>query len=260
MRRLTFAVFVALLLVVGAPVYAGGSWLEPSAVRVEPGETLTLSGRVSRGQLGWVDDGPYFAYLSGESTVVVTSGLGGGKTDIPLGELLMERIDSNNMHVSVEVTVPADIAPGEYWVTHCNDPCTEGFGDLVGALLFVGMDPTDIGGNVATTDDSTTTSTTVQTASKTTSTTLAPTTTTEASAATSTRVESASGTTTATTAPISTTTIDTNAAFTGEASGLSDTASAAETSPSDRNLQLVAASTAVTVCLGSIFVYRRRRA
>jgi hypothetical protein len=31
--------------------------------------------------------------------------------------------------------------PGEYWVNACNDPCEKGFGDLIGSILYVGMDP-----------------------------------------------------------------------------------------------------------------------
>lgn len=134
---------LATMVVLAVPLVAvaGGSWLEPTGVRVEPGDTLTLSGAVSRGQLGWVEDGPFFAYMSGETTLMITSVSGGGETDVPLGEIFMEKIDEYNMQLSVEVTIPLDTPPGEYWVIHCNDPCTSGIGDLFGAQLFVGVDP-----------------------------------------------------------------------------------------------------------------------
>jgi hypothetical protein len=137
------AALLAMMMALAVPLaaVAGGSWLEPTGVRVEPGDTLSLSGPVSRGQLGWVEDGPFFAYLSGETTVMITSVSGGGKTDVPLGEIFMEKIDENNMQLSVEVTIPPETPPGEYWVIHCNEPCTSGFGDLFGAQLFVSVDP-----------------------------------------------------------------------------------------------------------------------
>jgi hypothetical protein len=126
---------------------AGGSWLEPTRVRVEAGETITLSGEVAAGQQGWVDEGPYFAYLSGAtygSTINARSD--GLETDVLLGQLVIDA-GGESARISIEFTLPGDVPPGEYWVTACNMPCREGFGDLIGATLFVGVDaPTGDGG------------------------------------------------------------------------------------------------------------------
>jgi hypothetical protein len=142
LRRSLLAVVAAgfVALPAGAAL-AGGSWLEPSWVRVEPGDEMTLTATVSRGQLGWVDDRPFYAYLQGDEYGVVTaSGFGGTATDVMLG-LLEITTGSPNLAVSVDVVVPANTPRGEYQVTVCNDPCTTGLGDLIGAVLFVGIDP-----------------------------------------------------------------------------------------------------------------------
>lgn len=120
---------------------AGGSWLEPSWERVEPGDTVTLRGDVSTGQLGWVDGGPYYVYLSGDSYgITLDEGLGGSRTDVPLGELSIDAA-GGWAQASIEVRIPNDAPPGEYWITVCNDPCRTGFGDLIGSILYVSMDP-----------------------------------------------------------------------------------------------------------------------
>lgn len=102
-----------------------------------------MTGDVFPGTLGWVNDGPFFLYLQGEGFGnVLTEGYGGAKTDIPLGELTLgKRIQALN--VSAVITIPENTPPGEYWVTACNEPCTTGLGDLIGAVLYVGIDPPD---------------------------------------------------------------------------------------------------------------------
>ncbi len=135
------AIVALLILTSATPALAGGSWLEPSAERVEVDETIRLSGDVSEGQLGWVEDGPYYAYMWGENYgTILEEAAGGWVTDVPLGQLEIEA-DDGWAQVSLEFAVPADVPPGEYWIYACNDPCTTGFGDLIGAVLYVGVDP-----------------------------------------------------------------------------------------------------------------------
>ncbi len=110
-------------------------------MRVEAGETIALSADVSPGQLGWVQDGPYFAYLSGSSHGrTISEGSGGLETDVLLGQLEVEP-QGDSARASIEFTLPADVPLGEYRVTVCNRPCRTGFGDLIGSTLFVGIDP-----------------------------------------------------------------------------------------------------------------------
>ncbi len=125
---------------VGA-VQAGGTWLEPSDIRVEAGETLALKATVYRGTLGWVDDGPFYLYLRGDTFgAAVSEGYGGTATDVLLGDLDFGPA-AQQLRVSADVTIPENTPPGEYWITACNDPCTTGLGDLVGAVVYVGIDP-----------------------------------------------------------------------------------------------------------------------
>ncbi len=217
------------------PALAGGSWLEPTFVRVEPGETLTLSGPVSVGQLGWVKDGPFYAYLSGESIAVITSVMGGAETDVLLGEIAMEPIDSSNMQLTVEVTIPDDTAPGEYWVTHCNNPCTSGFGDLFGSQLYVGMDPP--------TDDAVETTTTV-----------APTTTVP-------QQQSGTDSSGATTATVTSTTDDTAVVAIGEASGPTNGGLGSEPPPKGAGptAPVLAVIAMLVVGVGLFVTFRLRR-
>lgn len=133
----------ALIILTAAPSGAGGSWLDPTWVRVEAGDRIELSGDVSTGQLGWINDGPYYAYLNGEDYgILLDESFGGNQTDVLLGELQITA-SGNWADVSVAFTLPDDLPPGEYWVTACNDPCVQGFGDLIGSVLYVGMDPPD---------------------------------------------------------------------------------------------------------------------
>jgi hypothetical protein len=130
-----------LTILTAAPAGASGSWLEPNWVRVEAGDRISLSGDVSPGQLGWVEDGPYFAYLSGATYgITIDEGIGGNQTDVPLGELSIDTT-AGGARVAVTFSLPDDAPPGEYWVNFCNDPCQKGFGDLIGSILYVGMDP-----------------------------------------------------------------------------------------------------------------------
>lgn len=122
-------------------MWAGGSWLEPSWERVEAGDRVELAGDFSRGAYGWLVDGPFFAYLQGETYGRVTaSGNGGATTDVPLGPLQIEDA-GGNLTASISFNLAHDVPPGEYWVMICNDPCTTGIGDLLGGVIYVGIDP-----------------------------------------------------------------------------------------------------------------------
>ncbi len=145
LRRYIAAAAAAAFIITGVgAAQAGGTWLEPSDTRIEAGDKVEFTATVDRGTLGWVDDGPYYVYLQGDGFgEVIEEGLGGSATDVSLGELDFAD-QSPQLDVAAIVTIPADTPPGEYWVTVCNDPCTTGLGDLVGALVYVGVDPPDV--------------------------------------------------------------------------------------------------------------------
>lgn len=116
---------------------AGGSWLESYRDSYQPGESVVMRGGVSPGQLGWVEDGPFFAYLRvdpdpwGGCFICIQDG------DIYLGELAIQEPRLGLLHVSITFTLPEDLIDGEYWVVYCNNPCTQGLGDLIGGLVVV---------------------------------------------------------------------------------------------------------------------------
>ncbi len=56
------------------PAGAGGSHLSPVRDRYEVGDVATLVAYTSGGQLGWVQDGPFYAYLVGEETTLWADG------------------------------------------------------------------------------------------------------------------------------------------------------------------------------------------
>lgn len=115
--------------------------MEPDSIRVEAGEQIALSADVSQGAAGWVDSGPYFAYLSGETFGLTQTTSGGGiATDVELGELVTEIIGAG-AGVTLTATIPLRTPPGEYQIVVCNQPCTSGLGDLLGGTVFVGVDP-----------------------------------------------------------------------------------------------------------------------
>lgn len=136
--RVGLAAATILVLLTGTGL-AGGSWIESYRDNYRPGETVVMRGDVSPGQLGWVDDGPFYAYLRVDPNAAVGANTFPyiDESDLYLGELVLEELSSGWIHVSLMFTLPADIPDGEYSVTYCNDPCTEGLGDLAGGYVKV---------------------------------------------------------------------------------------------------------------------------
>lgn len=121
----------ALVIVVAfaAPAWAGGTWLELDKDSYQPGERAVATAVVSQGALGWVDDGPFYAYLDEANSVPAIIG-------VPLGQLQLDSPTDMNVFVTLDFQVP-DVAPGVYAIVYCNDPCTEGLGDLIGGQITV---------------------------------------------------------------------------------------------------------------------------
>jgi len=138
------------------PAGAGGTWLSPVEDRYEPGENAAIVGYVDgpATKAGTPAGGPYFGYLRVNPTEAYR-GMGEAdahptwpfvdRTDLPLGEVdaspPVAETWAGRWRIALEFTVPPDLTPGPYEVVVCNDPCTQGFGDVIGATVFVGVDP-----------------------------------------------------------------------------------------------------------------------
>jgi hypothetical protein len=133
-RRIVLAFTATLLVVLGgaAPAYAGGANLQPVQDRYEAGDTATFVGYVTPSSVGgWVQDGPYYAYVDLDAY-----------DKVPLGLLTLEpsSLGPRVLRVSLSFTTP-EVGPGRYELSFCNDPCARGLGDLAGGALNLGVDP-----------------------------------------------------------------------------------------------------------------------
>lgn len=126
----------------GGVAAGGGSWLDFEQAAYRPGEEARAEGWVSHGQLGWVEDGPFFAYLRPPGTVPEASAPDQwpwiSPRDLPLAPLDIGPPPTGYAGVTARLIFPVpEVAPGTYEVVYCNDPCTDGLGDLIGATLAV---------------------------------------------------------------------------------------------------------------------------
>jgi hypothetical protein len=130
-------VAAAAVLAVGGTSPAGAKEgpVQPVRDRYEPGEVATFVGYTSRSaESGWVEDGPFYAYLQA------------GETVLPLGEISVEPTaglpeGTPVVRVQARFTVPPQLEPGHFALFFCNDPCVRSIGALAGATLNVGVDP-----------------------------------------------------------------------------------------------------------------------
>lgn len=132
------ALLVVVLALGGASAGAGGGSLAPVRERYEPGGRATLVGYTGFAP----PDEPFYAYLRpfGEDSLPALDDGG-----LYVGELVVQetaRRDFLRLRVSVTFDVPAGLAPGQYELTYCVDPCAATFlGDLVPSPLSIGVDP-----------------------------------------------------------------------------------------------------------------------
>lgn len=133
-----------------APAQAGGTWLSPVHDRYEAGEAVTLVGYSGGSGMGGTStDGPYFGYLRVDPTEAYRDPPDDvwpfvHPSDLRSGEVAIEwtdRLDWAMYRLELSFTLPASLADGSYEVVLCNDPCDHGFGDVIGATVYVGIDP-----------------------------------------------------------------------------------------------------------------------
>ncbi len=136
---------IAVTAIVASAVVAGGSWIAPTRDRYEPGDSVEMVGYF--GTAGELDPAVrFFAYLRldasadrGASTVDGWPSI--RQTDLPLGELVITPFSPGRARAAITFTLPDDLAPAQYPIVYCNDPCTHGVGDLVGGTIHVSVDP-----------------------------------------------------------------------------------------------------------------------
>lgn len=128
------------LTVAGAPAGAGGgSRLVADREFYRPGEAVHLTALVQKLNLDWL--GPYDAYLRPlDPDVDSAGGPGSDPRDVPIGRLVVTRLDPTTVRAEVTFVLPK-LPDGEWVVLYCNRGCTAMLGDLVGGHLRVGPPP-----------------------------------------------------------------------------------------------------------------------
>lgn len=135
-RRLGVVVMTAALLIAAAGgATAGGAWFDFEERYYRAGEIAVGTVVTHGGSLGWVEDGPFYAYLlPGDVTRVPAF------SEIPLGGVELEDTGDGGVRATVRFVVP-DLPGGEYFVGYCNEPCADGLGDIIGGYLRILGDP-----------------------------------------------------------------------------------------------------------------------
>ncbi|NNE73460.1 MAG: hypothetical protein HKN26_07345 [Acidimicrobiales bacterium] len=124
-----------------APALAGGSWFDPVRDRYEPGETATMVGYTGGGAYGWVEDGPFSAYIA---LADPEFGELPSSERIEVGPIDLLETDAQGwlrLRASITFELPDDLLPGMYFMGYCNVDCTRQLGDLIGGNLYIGVDP-----------------------------------------------------------------------------------------------------------------------
>jgi hypothetical protein len=159
------AALSALTLVTPAPAGAGGGdWLYPDQDRYEAGQQVQLVGYTEAKARMVVDDralsaavlrrnGPYYAYLRVDPGAVERDAARADgawpyvhPTDQRVAQVAAEEVTPvasryYSLRVGAAFRLPRGLAPGQYDVIVCNDPCTTTLGWLYGSFLYVGIDP-----------------------------------------------------------------------------------------------------------------------
>lgn len=140
------AAVVGLLVVVSAgPAGAGGSSLRFERTEYLPGDVAHASGTLSRADApgsGWIDGGPYYAYVIESNRYIQLSEAAQQWPFVPaeatrVGEVrVLPGPDQPTRVFALDVVVP-QLARGRYALLICNEPCTTSLGDYTGGELAV---------------------------------------------------------------------------------------------------------------------------
>jgi MYXO-CTERM domain-containing protein len=146
-RALVAMFAVTVTIVAGAPAWAGGaSELEFDQRYLVVGHTVT--GRETFYAMefegtGGVDDGPYHAYLLPQDTWIRPPRIPSAAIVLGTLRIFDRRPERPGANARLVFTVP-EVAPGDYTIDFCNDPCTESsIGDLYGSWVQIVASPLD---------------------------------------------------------------------------------------------------------------------
>ena len=132
MRRTAVLVLVVVALTPGQASAKSDGGFDADKWLYRPGDRVTLVGYTGGGTLGWTDDGPFFGYLSASDHPSIARATG-----LPVGEISIEEVVSGQLRATITFLLPDDLEPRTYSFEYCNEPCTTGLGDLVGATIKV---------------------------------------------------------------------------------------------------------------------------
>jgi hypothetical protein len=115
----------------------GGDLLDPARDRYEPGQRVTMIGYTQRVGQTWRTV-QFYGYLEPETELDSVPGM-------RVGPVTVEQVATfhrgRDLRVSIEFSLPDDLAPGRYLVDVCDRTCTTRLGYIFSSTLFVGMDP-----------------------------------------------------------------------------------------------------------------------
>ena len=151
-RLCLIGVIIAAVTLVGGAAAGGGANFAWNGhphydVAFSPGDVVEGSTSVwieDRHGLGTPDDEPFFAYLVPPPRKEVPFPPPVPEDAIALGQITIDPYKQGASFSVARVffTVP-DVPPGDYFVIHCDDPCTTTLGDIMTTQLIIAADEAD---------------------------------------------------------------------------------------------------------------------
>jgi hypothetical protein len=134
-------IVVSTILLLSDAARAGGSPLRWDKAAYVPGETAVAEGGFGKGccDRGVPSDGPFYVYLYDPDDARE-------QPPLPEGAIRVGTLEITEggypWFGRVEFVVP-DLPPGQYYPTHCNDPCTTLLGDITHDTFVIAETPVE---------------------------------------------------------------------------------------------------------------------
>ena len=135
------------------PAAASGGWtastaaagdadtLSPARDRYEPGQIVTMIGYSGGDPQAWRTTA-YYGWL--QASAEIEQGSGG--PGLRVGRVTVEEVTpfwKGDLRVSIEFSLPRDLAPGLYFLDICDEACARRLGFFVPSTVSVGVDPAE---------------------------------------------------------------------------------------------------------------------